>query len=187
MKTNYFQPAKHMPTNTRRCSQPEQAYDLFGLVAMEARQRTKLTSVVAAEADTISLESHSFVGLVSIRDQKSNYPPDQESKTSQEFEFAGTGPNSSSAANPMITPADLLVSNGQLQTQELAFRSNQSFVTNPPSFRCSLQATHCSSQKSSGQIDNTSKYNELHNASKKNQRRKALGQIPEGNSLFFNL
>lgn len=160
MKTNYFQPAKHMPTNTRRCSQPEQAYDLFGLVAMEARQRTKLTSVVAAEADTISLDSHSF---------------------------AGTGPNSSSAANPMITPADLLVSNGQLQTQELAFRSNQSFVTNPPSFTCSLQATHCSSQKSSGQIDNTSKYNELHNASKKNQRRKALGQIPEGNSLFFNL
>lgn len=123
-----------------------------------------LTSHVAA--DSISPDSLSFSGLVSIQEQSKLPSPNQAkyyqvSKQDPEFEFTSTKQNLNSAVNMMkITPADLLISNGQLQPQALAFQTSQSLIRNPPSSSGPLLATHGSSKKSSGKTGSAMKYHE---------------------------
>lgn len=152
---------------------------------MATRQGRKLNS----DADhSVSLHSLSFVSLVSIPDLKpKSTPPKQESKTDPEFEFASTEPNLNSAASPMkIRPADLLISNGQLQPQAFAFQSNQFLITNPPSFRGSLQATCGHSKRSSAQTDSTRRYDEFHHASKQ-PKQESTGTRTRFGAKFFKL
>ncbi|KAK7327852.1 hypothetical protein VNO77_21945 [Canavalia gladiata] len=130
----------------------------------------KLTSHVAD--DSYLLDSLSFSGLVSIQDQQLKLPSNQAkhgqvSTHDPEFEFTSTKANLNSAVNPIkITPADQLISNGQLQPQELAFQTNHSLIINPPSSSSSLLATHSSSKVSSRKTGSTMKYHELNKASK---------------------
>lgn len=133
---------------------------------MDTWQGNKLTSHV--EADSISL---SFSGLVSIQDQQPKLPsPNQAkhyqvSKQDPEFEFTTTKANLNSAVDPIkITPADLLISNSQLQPQALAFQTNQSLI--PSSLSPSLAIPN-SRKMSSGKTGSASKYHEkLDKASK---------------------
>ncbi|KAJ1394039.1 hypothetical protein SESBI_34577, partial [Sesbania bispinosa] len=82
-------------------------------------------------------------------------------KHDPEFEFTCTKANFNSAANPvMITPADQLISNGQLQPQALASQTTQSLITNPHRSSSSLQPTRISSKTSRGKRGSTVKYHE---------------------------
>lgn len=154
---------------------------------MDTRQGSKLTSNVAAD-DSISLDSLSFTGLVSVHDQLPKLPsPNHQakhyrvSKHDPEFEFTSTKENFNSAVNSIkITPADQLISNGQLQPQAQAFQTTQSLITNPPrsarsqalAFQTtrsliasppssrSLLAIHVSSEMSNGKTGSSMKYHE---------------------------
>ncbi|MED6183730.1 hypothetical protein PIB30_040364 [Stylosanthes scabra] len=130
---------------------------------MASRQGNIHTSYVAA--DSVSPDSLSFSGLVSIQGQAMLPSPNhakyyQESKQNPEFEFSSTKPDLSSTVDAInITPADLLISNGQLQPQAL---SSQSLTRNQSSSLGSLLATHNSSKKSSGKSGSVMKHQEQH-------------------------
>lgn len=98
---------------------------------MGTLQRKKHISDAAG--DSSSADSFSFAGLVSIQDQQhqNNHAA---SKPNPDFEFSTIKPELySTAANPFkITPADMLISNGQIKPHAIAFQQNRSFFTNPP-------------------------------------------------------
>lgn len=138
---------------------------------MDTRQGNKLISQV--RADSMSMDSLSFSGLVSIQDQQSKLPSPpkhyqyQVTKHDSEFEFKNTKANLNSAVNAIkFTPADQLISNGHLQPQALAFQTTQSFITKPPGSSRSLLATHISSEMPSGKTASPMRYRELGKASK---------------------
>lgn len=113
--------------------------DKFGHKSMGTLQRNKC--IPDAARDSISADSFSFAGLVSIQDQQQQNhlaAPKQD----QDFEFATIKTNLySTVANPFkITPADKLISNGQIKPHAIAFQPNRSFFTNPPSSLRSLLA-----------------------------------------------
>ncbi|CAI8618254.1 unnamed protein product [Vicia faba] len=97
---------------------------------MSTLQRNKH---ISDAADSISADSFSFAGLVSIQDQQhqNNHAA---SKPNPDFEFSTIKAELySTAANPFkITPADMLISNGQIKPHAIAFQPNKSFFTNPP-------------------------------------------------------
>ncbi|KAK7246472.1 hypothetical protein RIF29_41340 [Crotalaria pallida] len=103
---------------------------------MDILQGNKFTSY--AEDDSISPDSLSFSGLVCIQNQQPKLPSpnhakhhNQVSKNDPEFEFTSTKAYLNSAVNPIKTkPADMLISNGQLQLQPQAhaFQTNQSLI-----------------------------------------------------------
>lgn len=152
---------------------------------MGTRGENKLTSDVSAD-HSVSLDSLSFVGLVSIPYQNPKPPlPNQENKTDPEFEFASTRPDLNAATNPTkITTADLLISNGQLQPQALTFQSSQSWITNPHSFRGSLEATDHSNKRSTVKTDNRRQYGELHDASKPSKKESTGSRTKFGGKFF---
>ncbi|XP_058765209.1 uncharacterized protein LOC131638661 [Vicia villosa] len=132
---------------------------------------TKLVS------DSISMDSLSFSGLVSIQDQQKNLhsPPTNQakqflvSKHDQEFEFTNPKVNLNSPVNPIkITPADQLISNGQLQLQPqaFAFQTTQNLIVTPTSSSRSLLAAHSGSEMASGKTGSSMKYHELGKESK---------------------
>lgn len=87
-----------------------------------------------AARDSISADSFSFAGLVSIHDQQQqNHPAAPNPKPDPDFEFATIKANLySTSTNPFkITPADMLISNGQIKPHAISFQPNRSFFTNP--------------------------------------------------------
>ncbi|RDY02860.1 hypothetical protein CR513_13630, partial [Mucuna pruriens] len=103
---------------------------------MGTRQGNKLSSHAAE--DSISGDSLSFAGLVSNEDL--------------DFEFSTIEPDFNSSGNAFkITPADVLISNGQIKP----FQPNRPFTTDPPiSLRSLLAIDHVNSKMSSGQRRN---------------------------------
>ncbi|KAK7362816.1 hypothetical protein VNO77_04939 [Canavalia gladiata] len=108
---------------------------------MGTHQGNKLASHTAK--DSISGDSLSFAGLVSIEDQKPEVP-DPNQDEDPDFEFSTI---LNSGANAFkITPADVLISNGQIKPHAIAFQPNSSFTTYPPiSLRSLLAIDHMSS------------------------------------------
>lgn len=139
---------------------------------------TKLVS------DSISMDSLSFSGLVSIQDQQKNLPSPpkqakhfQVSKHDQEFEFTNPKVNLNSPVSPIkITPADQLISNGQLQLQPqaFAFETTQNLIVTPTSSSRSLLASHISSEMSSGKTGSSMKYHELGKAKKHTNKQNTM-------------
>jgi hypothetical protein len=100
---------------------------------MGTLQRNKHSSEAAAR-DSISADSFSFAGLVSIQDQQHQNHSAASPKPNPDFEFSTTKTELySTVANPFkITPADMLISNGQIKPHAIAFQPNRSFFTDPP-------------------------------------------------------
>ncbi|KAG4971455.1 hypothetical protein JHK85_037876 [Glycine max] len=115
----------------------------------------KLTSHVADDSISYSLDSLSFSGLVCIQDHQPKLPSPNRAKHYQ------------------ITPADQLISNGRLQPQALAIQTNQSLLTNLPSSSSSLLATRSSSKMPSGRTDSKMKYHEQLNKASKHTNKKS--------------
>ncbi|MED6182336.1 hypothetical protein PIB30_027578 [Stylosanthes scabra] len=138
---------------------------------MASRKGNIHTSYVAA--DSVSPDSLSFSGLVSIQGQAMLPSPNhaihyQESKQNPEFEFSSTKPELTSTVDTInIAPADLLISNGQLQPQAL---SSQSSIRNQSSSLGSFLATHNSSKKSSGKSGSVMKHQEQHSKASTTRR-----------------
>ncbi|CAL0309327.1 unnamed protein product [Lupinus luteus] len=137
---------------------------------MDTLQLNKLTSHV--ETGSFSPDSLSFSDLVSIQHQQPNFPSSHHAKHYQvsnqnpEFEFSSTKANLNSAVNPIkITPADQLISNGQLKPQALACQTpNQPLV---PGSLSPTPATRNSRKVSRGKTGGAMKYHEkLDKASK---------------------
>ncbi|ESW20132.1 hypothetical protein PHAVU_006G183500 [Phaseolus vulgaris] len=114
-----------------------------------------VTSNVAYDSIAYSLDSLSFSGLVS---SIQNHQPK-----------APSSPNR--VEHYLITPADKLISNGQLRPQALPIQTNQILITNPPSSSSSLQATHSSSKMSCGKTGSNMKCHE-HNKARKHINKK---------------
>ncbi|XP_027366092.1 uncharacterized protein LOC113872601 [Abrus precatorius] len=141
--------------------------------------------------DSISLDSLSFSGLVAIQDQQPKLPPPNQTKGYQvskhdpEFEFTSTKTNLNFAVNPIkTTPADRLISNGQLQPQALAFQTKQSLITNPPGYPNSLITTHSSSKMSSRKTGSAMKYHEkLNKASKHTNKESTVTRTGFGQKM----
>lgn len=140
----------------------------------------KLTSHVADDSISYSLDSLSFSGLVCIQDHQPKLPSPnrakhyQVSKHDSEFEFTSTKANLNSAVNPIkITPADQLISNGRLQPQALVIQTNQSLIRNLPSSSSSLLATHSSSKMSCSKTGSNMKYHEQLNEASKHANKKS--------------
>lgn len=120
---------------------------------MGTREGNRLVSHV--QADSISVDSLSFAGLVCIEDQqpKPSVPNKyyRVSKTDPDFEFSTNKSDSNSSTNnPIkITPADVLISNGKIKPQELA-----TFQPNSPSSLSTLLGIdhHVKSNMSNGPI-----------------------------------
>lgn len=106
--------------------------------------------------DSISTDSLSFAGLVSVQDQHPKAPTHnhnthyyhQVSKQDLDFEFS-TIKDLNSSANPFkITPADVLISDGKIQP----FKPNRPAILDPPiSLRSLLAIDHANAKMSSGQ------------------------------------
>nr|KYP39533.1 hypothetical protein KK1_039156 [Cajanus cajan] len=122
------------------------------------RQGNKLPSHAAE--DSISADSLSFAGLVSIQEQHQNPKPHapnnntnyyyQVSNQDLDFEFSTIKADFNSGANPFkVTPADVLISNGRIKP----FQPNRSFATDSPISLRSLLAIdhHVNSKMSCGQ------------------------------------
>ncbi|KAL9329369.1 hypothetical protein ACSQ67_004372 [Phaseolus vulgaris] len=112
--------------------------------------------------DSISTDSLSFAGLVSVQDQHPNpLTPNhvthyyhQVSKQDLDFEFSSIKDLSSSANPFKITPADLLISDGKIRP----FQANRPVFSDPPiSLRSLLAIDHANAKISSGQ---TRKYDD---------------------------
>jgi hypothetical protein len=150
---------------------------------MDTRKGNKLPSKFVS--DSISMDSLSFSGYVSIQDQQTKLPPPpnqtkhfQVSKHELEFEFTNMKANLNSAVNPIkTTPADQLISNGQLQPQAFAFQTTQNLIINPTSSSRSLLATHIGSEMSSGKTGNTMKYHELGKSNKHTNKESSVRKI----------
>ncbi|KAL1334160.1 hypothetical protein HN51_063051 [Arachis hypogaea] len=151
---------------------------------MSAWQGNMLTSHVAA--DNVSPDSLSFSGLVSIQGQSMLPSPNhakyyQESKQNPEFEFSSTKPDLNSTVDTIkIIPADLLISNGQLQPQ--AF-SSQSLIRNQSSSLGSLLATHSSSKKSSGKTGSVMKHQEQHSKASRHKTNESTARRRFGQKM----
>ncbi|BAT73707.1 hypothetical protein LR48_Vigan01g057000 [Vigna angularis] len=101
--------------------------------------------------DSISTDSLSFAGLVSVQDQHPKVPTHyyhQVSKQDFDFEFS-TITDLNSSANPFkITPADVLISDGKIQP----FKPNRPAILDPPiSLRSLLAIDHANAKMSCGQ------------------------------------
>ncbi|KAK7319715.1 hypothetical protein RJT34_04440 [Clitoria ternatea] len=127
---------------------------------MGTREGNKLASDASLEDHSISNDSLSFAGLVSIqRDEQQPKPhvPNRNkyynivSKQDPDFEFSIIKPL---ATNPFkITPADMLISNGQIKPHAVAFQPN---LPNPISLRSLLATDHIPN----GQTKSARKYHE---------------------------
>ncbi|KAK7412369.1 hypothetical protein VNO78_03825 [Psophocarpus tetragonolobus] len=154
----------------------------------------KLTSHVEYDSISHSLDSLSFSGLVSIQDQQRKPPspnrakPYEVSKNDPEFEFTSSKANFNSAVNPIkITPADKLISNGQLFPRALVIQ-NQSLTTNPHSSSSSLRATHSSGKMSCGKTGSKMKYHEqLYQASKHTNKKSTVTRTGIGQKIKYFL
>lgn len=140
--------------------------NLVTINQMGTLQGKKLGSEAAAESESISADSLSFAGLVSMQDQQPN-PPKQHyqyqvvSKEEPDFEFSTAKAElNNSAANPFkTTPADMLISNGKIKphanANANAFQPNRPFITNNPpiSLRSllAIEFEHISGKMASGQ------------------------------------
>lgn len=124
---------------------------------MGTRQGNKPSSKKShAAEDSISADSLSFAGLVSIQDQNSKPPiPNHTthyykvSKQDLDFEFSTIQEHLNSGSNPFkITPADVLISNGKIKP----FQPNRPIITDHPiSLRSLLAIDHVNSKMSSVQ------------------------------------
>ncbi|KAM1792985.1 hypothetical protein ACFX12_036782 [Malus domestica] len=117
---------------------------------MAARLQNKIT--VDAAADSNSLDSLSFAGLICVQDQQSKcLPPtnkaNQIHKQDTEFEFSHT---ESIVTDPIKHyPADLLISNGQIVPKATAFESTQRLKTDQLSINGPVRATRTRNKRSS--------------------------------------
>ncbi|XP_061371467.1 uncharacterized protein LOC133314048 [Gastrolobium bilobum] len=160
----------------------------FSHESMGTRKGNKLASHVATES--ISVDSLSFAGLVSAEDQQQPKPsvPNQNkhsqvSKQDSDFEFATIKADINSGAIPIkITPADVLISNGQIKPHAIAFQpiNRRPLITNPTVSLRSLLVIdhHVSSKMSSEQTSGARKYHEqlVKGRNHKNKERTWFGQ-----------
>lgn len=104
-------------------------------------KQNKITIDVAA--DSSSLESLSFAGLASIQDQPKKLRLNN-TKQDQDFEFDST------VRDPIqSSPADILISNGQLLPHAFLLQSKtQAELGNQSQFRGSSLRTHTNSKRS---------------------------------------
>lgn len=132
---------------------------------MGTRQGNKPSSKKShAAEDSISADSLSFAGLVSIQDQNSKPPiPNHTthyykvSNRDLDFEFSTIQEHLNSGSNPFkITPADVLISNGKIKP----FQPNRPVLTDPPiSLRSLLAIDHANNSKMSN-VQQARKYDE---------------------------
>lgn len=124
------------------------------LETMAARLQNKISMDTAA--DSCSLNSFSFSGLLCVQDQQSKSLPtnraNQIHKQGTEFEFGHTTPQSIVTDPIKHYPADLLISNGQIIPKAIVLQSTQHVLTNQPCIKDSVRAACTSSKRST---DNT--------------------------------
>ncbi|XP_073225223.1 uncharacterized protein [Cicer arietinum] len=157
--------------------------------SMDTRKGNKLPSKLVS--DSISMDSLSFSGLVSIQDQQPKFPSPpnhakhyQVNKHDPEFEFTNSKANLNSVVNLIkLTPADQLISNGQLQPQAFAFQTTPSLIPNPPGSSRPLLANHINSEMSSRKTGSTMKYHELGKASKHTNKQSTTARTGFGQKM----
>ncbi|KAF8039863.1 hypothetical protein BT93_B2160 [Corymbia citriodora subsp. variegata] len=105
---------------------------------MGTRLQNKISVDVAA--DNSSLDSLSFAGLVCIQDQQTKLPPNN-AKHDREFKFSPPTPDKATPDQLSHSPADILISNGQLLPHTLLFQAQQSQIASRTYSRGSPQET----------------------------------------------
>ncbi|KAK7400606.1 hypothetical protein VNO78_11817 [Psophocarpus tetragonolobus] len=150
--------------------------------------QSKLAPQSHAAEDSISADSLSFAGLVSIQDQhpKASIPNhkahyyQQVSKQDLDFEFSTILEDFNSGANSFkITPADVLISNGKIKP----FQPNRPVITDPPiSLRSLLEIDHVNGKMSSEQ---TRKYDQQRvKARSHKSKERSVTRLWFGHKLF---
>ncbi|KAK3431382.1 hypothetical protein EUGRSUZ_E03256 [Eucalyptus grandis] len=107
---------------------------------------------VNVAADNSSLDSLSFAGLVCIQDQQMKLPPNN-AKHDREFKFNPPTPDKTAPDQLSQSPADILISNGQLLPHTLLFQAQQSQIASRTYSRESPQET----QKNNKDFDKKNK------------------------------
>lgn len=110
---------------------------------MGTRLQNKISVDVAA--DNSSLDSLSFAGLACIQDQQTKLPPNN-AKHDREFKFSPPTPDKTALDQLSHTPADILISNGQLLPHTLLFQAQQSQIASHTYSRGSPQETQKNSK-----------------------------------------
>ncbi|KAI3434109.1 uncharacterized protein J3R85_006909, partial [Psidium guajava] len=105
---------------------------------MGTRLQNKIS--VDVEADKSSLDSLSFAGLVCIQDQQTKLPSNN-AKHDREFKFSPPAPDRTAHDKLSHSPADILISNGQLLPHALLFQAQQSQIASRTYSRGSPQET----------------------------------------------
>lgn len=117
-------PVEHHPTwTTRRFLLARTSNQPLQLVL--ANLQNKISVNVAA--DNSSLDSLSFAGLVCIQDQQMKLPPNN-AKHDREFKFNPPTPDKTAPDQLSQSPADILISNGQLLPHTLLLQARQSQI-----------------------------------------------------------
>lgn len=119
---------------------------------MENRLQNKISVDVAA--DTTSLDSLSFAGLVCIQDQQKQSPPNNTAKQiheqDPEFEFSQSITHSTTTSPTTDPPPDLFISKGQLLPQPHLFQTKQYQAINQQHGKGSVPATRARTNRSTG-------------------------------------
>ncbi|KAF3451447.1 hypothetical protein FNV43_RR07542 [Rhamnella rubrinervis] len=110
---------------------------------------------VDVAADSASLDSLSFAGLVCIQDQQRKSPPTNNTakqihKQDPEFEFSRSRPQSTTSSPTKSPPTDLFISNGQLLPQSYPPQPKKHQVINQQHGRGLVPSTHPHCERSSG-------------------------------------
>ncbi|WRX26385.1 hypothetical protein QQP08_018872 [Theobroma cacao] len=139
---------------------------------MGTHMQNKISMDVAA--DSSSLNSLSFSGLVCIQDQQSKSPPNrayQNNKDDQEFEFvSGTSPHNLKNSHP-----DMVISDSHLLPLEFLLKSGQSQAAKKPGNKQLRPASPGSSKMPIGNHANHSKDSHRSN-------RKVINQVKKGST-----
>lgn len=130
---------------------------------MENRLQNKISVDVAADSE--SLDSLSFAGLVCIQDQQRNSLPTNNTakqihKQDPEFEFSQSISQSTTSSTTKNPSPDLFISNGQLLPQSYQSRSKKHQVINQQHGRGSVPATRTLSERLSGTEVSAKQYQE---------------------------
>ncbi|XVF27609.1 hypothetical protein REPUB_Repub14bG0122900 [Reevesia pubescens] len=149
---------------------------------METNIQNKISVDVAA--DSSSLDSLSFTGLVCIQDQQSKSPKDrgyQNNKDDQEFEFVSGTPGTSPHYLKKNSHPDMIISNSHLLPLECLLKSAQSQAANKPDYK---QSPPPSLGSSKTPLDNHANHTKVYHKSNQEAKNQVKKEQPASRSWF---